>query len=670
LTVPFRDNFIFIPGWQVAFLYISFAVVAVITAYLFYRRFRVYGIRQTWEGLKTAARGNWGRFGNGGLLQRKIAQRAQGGTIHVLVFYGTIVLFIGTVLVFFDADLLKPFGVKLLQGDFYLYYKVVLDVFGVLFIAGIVIALFRRLALRPAYQHSRRGDYVILLGLLYMGCTGFLLEAIRLALNPVPWGSWSIVGYPLSLAISASVNGASAAVDLYRTLWMSHAFVAFAMVASIPFSTLYHVPASAVNMLVAPEKLLGRMEMPFNLQKMMETGNFDVKVGLEKAEDIPWHRRVMLDSCTNCGRCEAVCPAFAADRPLSPRKLVQDVDAFMLEQVTHKGSRNAFEAGAVSDAELWACTSCNACVYECPVYINQLDFIADFRRSIVAANRLDDYKNRLLLNEATYSDPYGLPSSDRDAALDEIGGRRYEDGVQFEYVYWVGCASSFDARARAIAKSMVRIMEKAGVSYVMLGSKEKCTGDPIRRLGEEGRFQELALQNIEMLKGVGAKRIVTHCPHCFNTLKNEYPGLGGEFEVIHHSDFVSKLLIEGKLRPSKSLNLKATLHDACFVARGNGIVEQPRKVLSSVPGVKLVEMKNSRERTFCCGAGGANYWYKVDEKKPISKLRLGQALETGADVLAVECPFCTVMLEDAVKAEGAEERMKVKDLSEIVAEAL
>jgi Fe-S oxidoreductase len=378
----------------------------------------------------------------------------------------------------------------------------------------------------------------------------------------------------------------------------------------------------------------------------------------------------MLDSCTNCGRCEAVCPANTADRPLSPRELIQDVDRFMVDQVKGKISQGAFETGTVSDDELWACTSCNACVYECPVYINQLDFIMDFRRSVVAANRLDDYKNRLLLNEATYSDPYGLPSSDRDSALAEIGGREYKEGRKFEYVYWLGCAASFDARARNIAKSMVKILEAAGVSYVMLGSKEKCTGDPIRRLGEEGRFQELALQNIEMLKAVGARKMVTHCPHCFNTLKNEYPDLGGEFQVLHHSDFVSKLIVEKKLKLSRPLNFRATFHDACYIARGNGMVKEPRDILMALPGMKLVEMKDTRQKTFCCGAGGANYWYKVSEKKPISKLRLEQAMLTGAEVLAVECPFCTVMMEDAVKGEDVESRLMVKDIAELVADAI
>ena len=670
MTVPFRDNFVFIPAWEVVFLYSSLAVATAIALYLFYRRFKVYGIRQTWQGLRSAARGNLGTFAKGGLLQRKVAQRAQGGFLHIMIFYGTVVLFIGTTLVFFDSDLLKPFRIKLLQGDFYLYYKLILDVFGVVFVVGIFYALFRRLALRPSYLHNTRGDYVILLGLLYMGLTGFTLEAIRLALTNVPWAGWSVVGYPLSLALAPYATNQQLFENLYRSLWLGHSLVAFAMVASIPYSTLYHIPASAVNMLVAPKKPLGKMNTPFNLQMVMETGNFDVKAGIDKAEDMPWQRKVMLDSCINCGRCEAVCPANAAERPLSPRKLIQDVDRFMLAQVAGKAAQGAFETGTVTDDELWACTSCNACVYECPVYINQLDFIMDFRRTIVAANRLDDYKNRLLLNEATYSNPYGLPSSDRDSALEEIGGRAYREGEQFEYVYWLGCAASFDARARNIAKSMVKILEAAGVSYVMLGSKERCTGDPIRRLGEEGRFQELALQNIEMLKGIGAKKILTHCPHCFNTLKNEYPDVGGEFEVMHHSDFVSKLLIEGRLKPSKPLNLKATLHDACFIARGNAMVEEPRRVMGSLPGLKLVEMKDSKERTFCCGAGGANCWYKMSEKKPISKLRLSQALDTGAQVLAVECPFCTAMLEDAVKAEGVEGKVVVKDLSELVADAI
>ncbi len=515
MTVPFRDNFIFIPEWQVVFLYASFAVAALIALYLFYRRFKVYGIRQTWKGLRDATGGNLGRFAKGGLLQKKLAQRAQGGAIHVMIFYGTVALFIGTTLVFFDADLLKPFGIKLLQGDFYLYYKLLLDIFGVVFIAGIVYALFRRLALRPSYQHSARGDYIILLGLLYMGVTGFVLEAMRLALTDVPWGNWSIIGYPFSLFLSRYLSNVPLAEGVYRTLWMGHSLVAFAMVASIPYSTLYHIPASGVNMLVAEKKPLGKLNAPFKLQEVMETGVFDVKVGIERAGDIPWHRRVMLDSCTNCGRCEAVCPASAAGRPLSPRKLVQDVDKFMLEQAGHRREESAFETKAVTDEELWACTNCNACVYECPVYINQLDFIMDFRRTVVAANRLDDYKNRLLLNEATYGDPYGLPSSDRDSAASDVGGRELKEGTQFEYVYWMGCAASFDARARSIAKSMIRDHGGGWCELCSIGVEGKVYRGPGATPGRRGKVPRASPSEHRNAQGRGGQEDSDPLPPLF-----------------------------------------------------------------------------------------------------------------------------------------------------------
>jgi Fe-S oxidoreductase/nitrate reductase gamma subunit len=670
LTIPFRDNFVFIPDWMVTFLYLSLTAATIVAIYLFYNRFKIYGIRRLLKGLSGSAKTNMDTFVKGGLLQRKVLLRNPGALIHVLIFYGTVALFIGTTLVFFDADLLKPFGIKLLQGDLYLYYKVTLDVFGVVFILGVLYATFRRVGLKPSYLHSTKGDYVILLGLLYMGVTGFVLEGLRLTLKPVPWAGWSVVGNELSKLFATYATNPDLLLGTYRALWAAHALVAFFMVASIPYSSLYHIPAAGLNMLLAPKKPLGRMNTPFNLKTMMETGNFEVKVGFNRADDIGWDRRVMLDSCTNCGRCEAVCPATAAGRPLSPRKLIQDLDRFLLSEVRTRGTKDVFESEAVNEDELWSCTSCNACVYECPVYINQLDFIYEFRRSLVAANRLDEYKNRLLLNEATHFNPYGISPSERDVVVEELHARKYQEGARYEYVYWLGCASTFDLRARSIAKSMIKIMEKAEVSYIVLGSGEKCTGDPVRRLGEEGRFQELALQNIETLKKVGAKKIVTHCPHCFNTIKNEYPELGGRFEVFHHSEFISRLMDEGKLKLSRRLELKAALHDACYVARGNAMVNEPRNVLKAVPGLQVVEMKDNRRRTFCCGAGGANYWYKAKEKVAISKLRLNQAMRTEAKILAVECPFCTVMMEDSVKATDAESSLTVRDIAEVVAEAL
>ena len=370
------------------------------------------------------------------------------------------------------------------------------------------------------------------------------------------------------------------------------------------------------------------------------------------------------DSCVEIGACESACPATAAGRPLSPRVLVREISLLAAK----KGqSSNTFES--VKDDELWSCTSCGACVHSCPVAVKHLDIVYDLRRTLVSQGKLDKDKSSLLQNLSQNQNPYGLSSSSRADWARDQGIDTFESNPSAEYLYWIGCVSSFDQRAQNIAKSLAKVLKKAGVSFAILGKEEACNGDPARRLGEEGRYQELAYQNIEKMNSRGVKKVITSCPHCFNTLKNEYPLFGGRFDVTHHSQLISDLIGAGKItiEKSKLKEISVTLHDACYAVRYNSIFDEPRKVLeASCSDVR--EMRRSKDKTFCCGAGGSNYWYKVPQQETISGIRTKEASDTGAGVIATECPFCLSMFEDSTRV--SDTKMAVKDIAEIVAEQL
>ena len=421
-----------------------------------------------------------------------------------------------------------------------------------------------------------------------------------------------------------------------------------------------------VNLIRNFDRPISKFRYPFLLTDVLE-GKVDasqIKVGVSKLSEFESFERLSYDSCVDIGACESACPATAAGRPLSPRILVRKLD--LLED-TGNIDANPFEK--IKEDELWSCTSCAACVSACPVGVRHLDVILDLRRNLVSEGKLDKEKTALLQNLAQNQNPYGFNSSSRDEWAKNQGIQTIAENPNAEYLYWVGCVSSFDQRAQNVAKSLAKILKKAEVSFAILGADEFCNGDPARRLGEEGRFQELAYQNIEKMNSYKVKKIITACPHCFNTLRNEYPILGGKYGVVHHSQLISDLIEKGKIKIQESelKDISVTLHDACYVARFNSIYDEPRKALSAARKDNR-EMHRHKENTFCCGAGGSNYWYKVPQQRTVSSIRTEEAKKTGASQIATECPFCLSMFEDSTRV--SETNMQVRDIAEIIAEQI
>ena len=414
----------------------------------------------------------------------------------------------------------------------------------------------------------------------------------------------------------------------------------------------------------------------------MENVTEDTVFGVGTIADFTWKQMLDFSTCTECGRCQSVCPAWNTEKPLSPKLLMMGLRDNMFSNADYllkagevEGELQPLVGGTIDPDVLWSCTTCGACVEECPVDIEHVDAIIDMRRyQVLMESEFPQEAGGFLRNMENQGDPWGLGASKR---LDWVQSLDFdipviEDKIPegIEYLYWVGCAGSLDERGRKQVEATARMLHRAGVTFAVLGPRESCTGDPARRMGNEYLFQEMAKANIETLKDVGAVKIVASCPHCFNTIKNEYPQLGGDFEVIHHAELLEHLVKSGQLTAGNSYSGTVTYHDPCYLGRHNRVFDEPRGVLDSIPGVKQVEMGRCREKGFCCGAGGARMWMEETIGSRVNVNRTVEALGTGADIVSTACPFCMIMLDDAVKAEGRADDVRVMDISQVFEESL
>jgi len=669
LVEPHRMTYDLMPVFTALFMYIVVSGFAVVFLYGIYRRLRIYfkgSPPPSFDHLKERlVKSIINAF-----MQRKVLKKKYPGAMHLLIYSGIFVLFIGTLLVFLDFDLFETFfGFQILVGNFYLFYELFLDAFGLVAIAGFLFAIYRRTFSRPPNLPTSRDDVFIFSILLVILITGYVMEGIRLAVDKPAWAPWSFVGYQVALFLESRGFDPQGVIPFYRGLWWFHALLAFTAVASIPYTKLFHIITSPLNAFFQRSRPKGQLSTPFELKQVMASGNFDVKVGAAAISDFSWQQRLSFDSCTSCGRCTNSCPATAAGTLLSPMQLILKLRDVMLAQRGTDGGRIVVP-DVVNPEELWACTTCRACVSECPVLIDHVDAIVDMRRHLVGEGKLDRGKRDLLTNLNNVSNPYGLSQGDRLKWADGLDVKTVKEQPEFDVLYWVGCSGSYDPRNQNVSRAMVKILRAAGVRFAVLGNEEKCNCEVARRLGEEGRFQQAAIELMDIFKKYNVKLVLTQCPHCFNTFKNEYPEFGADFQVVHHSQFITQLIATGKLKLRQGSERTITFHDPCYLGRYNGVYESPREILSSLGRIELKEMARSHENSFCCGAGGANFWYKVEQKKKVGVIRFEEAQQANANVLATACPFCTSMLEDASVTLGAKSAIAVNDIAELVAEQI
>ena len=654
------------PAMTYLYMYLVLSGFAAVFLYGVYRRLRIY-LKGAKPGSLDLIRQRAFRAILNAFAQRKVVKKSYPGIMHLLVYSGIIVLLIGTTLVMIDSDLWVPiFHRQILVGYFYLTFEVFLDAFGLVAITGLLLAISRRVVSKPKNLPNSRDDVFIFSILVVILCTGYLLEGIRLATDKPAWAPWSFVGYRVALMLESYGFVGPGLVAFYQRLWWFHALLAFTAVASIPYTKLFHIFTSPLNALSSHLRPRGRLSTPFDLQQLLASGNFDVKVGASAITDFSWQQRLSFDSCTQCGRCTNACPATASGTLLSPMHLILKLRNVMLQQTRLDGG-TVILPDVINPEELWACTTCRACVNECPVLIDHVDTIVDMRRHLVGEGKLERGKRDLLSNLNNVSNPYGLSQSDRMKWADGLGVKTAAEQPDFEVLYWVGCSGSYDPRNQSVSRALVKILQATKVNFVILGNEEKCNCEVARRLGEEGRFQQTVMELAELFKKYKVKTLLTQCPHCFNTFKNEYSEFGVDLKVIHHSQFIQELIKTGKLKVKQGSGMTVTFHDPCYLGRYNDVFESPREVISATSGQGIREMERSGGNSFCCGAGGANFWYKVEQKKKVSAIRLEEAQETKANILATACPFCTSMLEDATVAAGVKESITVHDIAELVA---
>ena len=657
-SIPFRDTFWNVPGWAQVGIYVGGIIAVAIFAYGFWQRIALWRVGRPEN-----------RFDRIPLRLRLVAVHALGqvrtlsqaypGVMHATMFWGFLALFMGTVLATIDWDVTLPiFGYKLLKGPFYLFYETTLDLFGLFFVIGLGMAVWRRFVVRP-HRVDPTARFAGVLALLFViNVSGFVMEACRLAVTRPSWGPWSPVGYGVGQAMLAIGLGEGALRGIHVSVWLFHAAISLAFIALVPYSYFMHLLTTPLNIFFS--KLTPRGELA-KIENIEEAES----LGISKLEEFSWKRRLDFDACVECGRCQAACPAYMAGTALSPKQII-----VKLKRHLHGQLPGPIHGELIKADELWACTTCMACVQECPAFIDIVDTIVDLRRYLtLSEGALPSTAPQSLQNIQRAGNPWGLPAAERLAWAQGLDVPLLEPGKEVEYLYWVGCSASYDKRNQAIARSVVAILKKAGVSFGVM-QEERCHGEVARRLGEEYLYQTLQAENVEAIKQYKFRKVITHCPHCFNTIKNEFPQFGGTYEVLHHSQVIADLIAAGRITPIKRIEGTLAFHDSCYLGRYNGIMQTPRDVAAAVPGLTIVEPPRNRERGLCCGGGGGHMWMEVPSKKRVNVIRTEELLETGATVVGTACPFCLAMVDLGRKVKEAEERLAVKDVSELVAESL
>jgi Fe-S oxidoreductase len=638
------------------------ATILLIRFYLVARLWWRVGIPETrWDQLHKRL----GRLVSYAIVQTRVLSERYPGLMHVLIAWGYLVFFIGTALATLDSHF-----VKFLNGNTYLLYKFILDTFTLFFLIGAAMAAYRRYIQKPSRLtlESRFTWSLVLITLIVLG--GLVVESLRLAIEQPPWALWTPVGWLVAQLWIATGTSVETLLEWHLGVWIFHLLSVALTLILLPVSTLIHLLTGPLN------TFFSKIDTPIGrLKPIAETVGGD-PIYVSKLSDLSWKQLLDGDACTECGRCQDACPAFASGTPLSPKELILSIrDALhTYGQATNgNGKAHSMVGEKIQDAVLWSCTTCGACVHECPVLIEHIDTIVDFRRYLVIEGRVDDELQDALSNLGRYGNSFGKSARARAKWSRKIEPKLKDARKEpVDYLWFVGDYASFSPTLTEITQQTVDVFRKAGIDFGILYEGEQNAGNDARRVGEEGLFEMLVENNLKALENSDYQVIITTDPHTYNTLKNEYPTNGGvHHPVIHYTELLDQLISSGQLTLSKKIDNKVTYHDPCFLGRYNGIYDAPRRVIEAT-GCKIVEMPRNRDRAFCCGAGGGRIWMaegEIEERPSESRIREAAELD-GVTYFVVACPKDVTMYRDAVKTTGHEDKIVVKDLIELVHAAL
>ena len=649
-----------------SFKIVMYALMVIAFAVLIQGTFKKYQFVTQGRGLKSLLpeKLNWKRYLETIFFTGKVTRDSKVGIFHSMIYYGFVVLTIATELVAIHAD--SPF--KVYQGTTYIVISFLADFAGLFMLIGLCLAYKRRYIDKPDYLSSTNPkSELFMYGMLFsLLIIGFLLEGMRIygAGMPSQEAIWSPLGWLVANMVAMTGVNELTLGTVYKGFWLFHMVNTMAFIACIPHSKFFHILSLPANALLTPERR-GAIMNPMNFED--ETAE---TFGLGKASELTSKQRMDLISCVECGRCTQVCPANLAGKPLDPKTIItkaRDVlDAAGTEDV------DFWEKQAFSATELDSCTTCGACMEECPANIEHVQTIMDLKRyKALTLGEIPAAAGTAVNNIKINGNPWGVSQDERFNWADGLDVPVIEEGKKVDYLYYVGCAGSYDSSNQKVVQDTVMLLKKAGVSFAVMGKTEKCNGDPIRRFGDEYSFFEVAIENIANMNKYDFDKVVTHCPHCLHTIGKEYAKFDdGQFETIHHTELLADLLKQEKLKPTKQVNEELTYHDPCYLGRHHGEYDAPRTVLESIPGIKIKEMEKNKDKALCCGMGGGNMWYEVHEGKDIVENRLEHVGETKVEKLATSCSFCMINFNSGKGKVKETEELQIEDVASILSKSI
>jgi Fe-S oxidoreductase len=606
---------------------------------------------------------------------KDVGPKDLAGLGHAFMFYGFL-CFLFSYIFLFGRGFAGDFSFAILGKTFALSFSFILDLAGIFVMTGIIWAIIRRYIVQPPRLDKSLEAGLILSWVFSLMLFNFIMQGFEI--NVIKEDIYSTAFISNAFASFFNNNFTIETQEhLFVASWWIHVLLVLGFLVFIPHSKHLHLLLSPFNIYFKSLKPKGAITPILNME---EAETF----GVTKIEEYPWKQLLDLYCCTECGRCEVNCPAHLSEKPLSPKKVIHDLKEHLLEKGNHligkkNGDKeeeedsgpNLIGEETISDDVIWSCVTCRSCMEQCPVSIEHIDKLIDLRRYLVLMeSKFPQEVQVVFRNMENNSNPWGIGWGTRADWAKDLGVKILSEDKNVDILYWVGCAGSFDERNKKISTSFVKILQKAGVNFGILGTEEKCCGDSARRIGNEYLFQMLAMENIEIFKNYNVKKIVAQCPHGYNTLKNEYSQFGGDFEVVHSTEFLLSLIKEGKLTLKNQIDKSITFHDSCYLGRYNELYEGPREILKNIPGINLCEMERNKTKSICCGAGGGRMWMEEHIGKRINEMRFDDALSLNPNLISTACPFCLTMFEDAAKEKGKEESIMVKDIIELVEEAI